>query len=396
MHALAQDVVEIPHACILRRSGVAHAACGGLAVFVDDDLDDVLIPRLHDAALVGCVHVQVGVAQPRFLCLEVVVGQKRGERLGDARAEYATHEERQGAHVVAQGSVVGGLGMVGVAPGLTYGVGLSDGDLQLAYEAFGLRVEVAESIVRVLQSLGAGQHQHLVQHLVAHAGLQPRIGQCGAQVGKEFVGSICWHQFVCGISVIGSCGISVVSTCGISVVSLKEASGVAFGSFCGLPREQLLFQFTAPVVFAGCAVAVDDAVAGHQHRHRILGDGRSHSAHGLRFTDALRNLLIGGRLTEGNLHHLMPHAELEVGAVEVELYGVVVALEDDALHGLRHGVALRRRGVLAPARCQFMDGLEAVVVEKLQVAYAVPRARDDNLAEGRLAEAEFNFIAHSR
>ena len=68
--------------------------------------------------------------------------------------------------------------------------------------------------------------------------------------------------------------------------------------------------------------------------------------------------------------------------MQVELDRMVVILEDDTFYSLRHGVALCCRGVLPPALGQFVDGLQTVEVEKLQIADAVPCAGDNDLAKG--------------
>lgn len=68
-----------------------------------------------------------------------------------------------------------------------------------------------------------------------------------------------------------------------------------------------LFRLTSPVIFTDSAVAVDDAVAGNEHGHGVLGDGGGYGTHSLWFADALGDLLIGGGGAEWDVLQLMPY-----------------------------------------------------------------------------------------
>jgi hypothetical protein len=139
---------------------------------------------------------------------------------------------------------------------------------------------------------------------------------------------------------------------------------------------------------------MDDAVAGNEDGNGVLLNSCCDVAHSLRLSDALCHLLVSYGGTERNLPELVPHFQLKVGAFEVEWHRMVQAFEDDLLYGLCHGVALRRGRVFAPPHRQFMDRLQTVIVEKLQVAYAIPRACHDDAAERTLGKSELNFVAY--
>ena len=88
-----------------------------------------------------------------------------------------------------------------------------------------------------------------------------------------------------------------------------------------LPEQHIiqhqLFECAAGIA-GECAAAADDAMAGHDHRQRILCDGRADRSHRARRPDLLGDVAIAARLPGADAQQRAPHRALEFGAVQIE------------------------------------------------------------------------------
>ena len=91
-----------------------------------------------------------------------------------------------------------------------------------------------------------------------------------------------------------------------------------------MPEEPLFAPQAAAVTgelgtgAAACAVAADDAVAGHDDCHRIASVGRAHGAHGFGVVDGVGNRLIAGGFAVRDAEKLLPDLSLTGRAVQGE------------------------------------------------------------------------------
>ena len=96
------------------------------SILVDDNGNGTVVPRAHEAALVGRVDMQM------FLLGLQVAGQSAGERLRYVGTEHTADEDGQRTGVVEQVLGQQRLTLVGVAAHLPDGIGLAGGYVVLS------------------------------------------------------------------------------------------------------------------------------------------------------------------------------------------------------------------------------------------------------------------------
>ena len=169
VHARAQNVFQILHAGVLAVIVVPYGHDGLLALLIYHDGYRVVVPLLHNAALVGSVYVQA------LCCFLRSVWQQFRQVFRQSGTVNSAYQTRQCLRIIAQ--IVGrkGVAVVGMATHAAYGGSLIGGYTEHAHEAFDLRIQVAEAVMRAFQSLGAGDDERLVQRFVDHC----RLNVCG-------------------------------------------------------------------------------------------------------------------------------------------------------------------------------------------------------------------------